>query len=201
MGQRRRTPRGIAGLALVTMALAGCAIQVTPPESPLRPVTVLLLDHGRHASLVLPHGELGAIRYSYGDWRYYALNRTGFRSGAAALLWPTQATLGRRVLGGETHAEGIQRKVRVHTDSIYPIPVDAGLVAELLQELETLFGLGAMDLVHESAAFNLDFVPHPEAYSLFRNSNQMVARWLRSLGASTRGWPVLSSWHLKVPGR
>ncbi|MEX2526976.1 MAG: hypothetical protein WEA09_05000 [Gemmatimonadota bacterium] len=164
-------------------------------------MTVLLLDHGRHASLVLPHGKLGAIRYSYGDWRYYALNRTGFRSGAAALLWPTQAALGRRVLGGDTAVEDIRRTVRVPTDSIYPIPVDAGLVSELLMELETLFGSGAMDVVHESAAFNLAFVPHPQSYSLFRNSNQMVARWLRVLGATTRGWPMISSWHLEAAGR
>lgn len=183
------------------MAAVACTVQITPPESPIRPVTVLLLDHGRHASLVLPHGELGAVRYSYGEWRYYALNRTGFRSGAAALLWPTQAALGRRVLGGETSVEDVRQTLRVATDSIYLIPADGGLVRELLGELEALFSLGAVDTVHESAVFNLDFVPHPESYFFFRNSNAMVARWLRRLGATTRGVPVLSSWHLAPPGR
>jgi hypothetical protein len=29
------------------------------------------------------------VRYSYGDWNWYALRRTGPAEGTAALLWPT----------------------------------------------------------------------------------------------------------------
>lgn len=72
-----------APLLLVLLLLAGCAGRLTPPEAPVSPVTVYLLDHGRHASLVLPRREGGMVRYSYGEWRWYVEAERHLLSGAA----------------------------------------------------------------------------------------------------------------------
>ena len=42
----------------------------------------------------------GMIRYSCGDWDWYALRQTGLLERSAAILWPSQAALGRKQLPG-----------------------------------------------------------------------------------------------------
>ncbi|MEI2420236.1 hypothetical protein V6O07_08175, partial [Arthrospira platensis SPKY2] len=78
--------------------LAACSATILPPPHPTDPVTVVLLDHGRHSSLVLPDSAGGALRYSYGDWDYYVMRDTALASGARALFRSTPAALGRQHL-------------------------------------------------------------------------------------------------------
>jgi len=76
--RRRVVTALLLGAVLI---LGGCTTTtIVPPPSPQAPATVLLLDHGLHASLVLPDETGRAVRYSYGDWDYYALGETGWRN-------------------------------------------------------------------------------------------------------------------------
>jgi hypothetical protein len=48
----------------------------------------------------------------------------------------------------------------------------------------------------DHAAYDLAFVPCPEPYSLFHNSNQVVAKWLEQLGCRLKGPALFAVWRL-----
>lgn len=70
-----------------------------PPQRVVEPVLVGVLDHDRHSGLIVQVPD-GMIRYSCGDWDWYALRQTGLLERSAAILWPSQAALGRKQLPG-----------------------------------------------------------------------------------------------------
>src|SRR5690606_41808804 len=82
--------RGPALAVAAPLWLWGCAATVYPPRDVAEPAAVGILDHDRHTSLIVAVPE-GMIRYSYGDWNWYALRRTGPIDGTGALLLPTKA--------------------------------------------------------------------------------------------------------------
>lgn len=183
-------------LLLAAAALgASCRATLTPPAAPADPVSVFLLDHGRHSSLVLPREGGGSVRYSYGDWRYYALRRQGLGESAAAVLWPSRAGLGRRELKGEASASELRRTVRVGMEELFELRVERSAALDLERELEALFAARLAQRV-TNTEYDLEFVPHPERYHLLRNSNHMVARWLRRLGCDVAGPTILSAWRV-----
>ena len=188
-----------AALLVLGAAAAGCTTHLTPPLSPVAPVPVLLLDHGRHASLVLPGGEGKTIRYSYGDWRYYARDVTGFRSGAAALLWPTAPALGRRELDAAPEEAAVRRALRVWADTVITLQVEGARAQALRTRLDSLFAAGKEKAYLYNATYDLDFVHHPRRYWIGHNSNQVLAGWLRELGINVRGPTLLSSWRVEPP--
>lgn len=192
----RRGRRGPAWPALLALLLVvGCAGRLVPPGEPVAPVTVYLLDHGRHASLVLPREDGRLARYSYGDWHWYVEGRRGPLSGLAALLWPTPGALGRSLGegGGDPRAlapEGVER--------VHALRVERRRVQALRRRLDARFAAADAAPVH-SADFGLAFVPHPRSYWFAHQSNLVVAGWLRELGVEVGGSPWLSDWRL-VPG-
>ena len=58
--------RGLGGWLLLVVLLGGCTTTVVVPPAPEQPRAVFLLDHGRHATLVLETAEGGLVRYAYG---------------------------------------------------------------------------------------------------------------------------------------
>jgi hypothetical protein len=114
---------------IITFCLAGCATSVAPPKVQQGGAAIFLLDHGRHSSLVLsgPNGHI--VRYSYGDWAYYALGETGPYRGTAALCWPTQGALGRRELPGPPTVPAVKNQVVVPIVHIYPLAVERSKIA------------------------------------------------------------------------
>lgn len=199
-----RGPRGARlGIAIAAAALASplaaCTTTIVPPAAPAAPQAVFVLDHGRHASLVVPGPDGGIVRYSYGDWRWYALRKTGPLQGTSAVLWPTRAALGRRELPGPPEADAVVRQVRVGIEGLYEVTVDAGRVEALRRDLDSIFHAGAETRV-DNPAYDLEFVHHPKPYWLFRMSNQMVARWLEALGCRVRGPALFSRWRVEGEG-
>lgn len=195
--------RGIEGsafltsiLALLAALLTACTSVIIPPDNPQEPVSVFVLDHGRHSSLVLPGEDGRAVRYSYGDWEYYALNRTGLGSGLRALLWPTRAALGRQHLVASADVAGLVTQLRLEVVESFELKVEMAAMRHLQQELGDLFD-GATDSLHYSSTYDVNFVLHPEPYTINYNSNRMVARWLGQLGCTVVGRPVLSKWRIQ----
>jgi hypothetical protein len=131
-------PRGRRVLAagLLAAALAGCATVVTPPPAPLDPVEVFLLDHGRTPSLILPAADGEAVRWAYGDWRWYALGEHGVGEALAALFRPTRAGLGREGLEVPPRAPAVRAAVSVEIDSLYPIRVERRAATALAERLD-----------------------------------------------------------------
>ncbi len=178
--------------------LTGCTNVVVTPPAPVQPAPVLLIDHGRHASLVLPGPDSGAVRYSYGDWKYYALQKTGLIETTGAALWKTQAGLGRRELSEPPTAVGVRRTVRVGVEAVYELTVEAEATAKLRRRLDGLFRANLETRVY-NAAYDLEFVHHPRPYTGIYNSNTVVALWLRALGCQVRGPLLFSRWRVERP--
>ncbi|MGD8699334.1 MAG: hypothetical protein PVJ43_08595, partial [Gemmatimonadales bacterium] len=64
----RRTAASPRLLATTGLVITACTNVIVPPAEPLAPQTVFVIDHGRHASLVLPAPDSGLVRYAFGDW-------------------------------------------------------------------------------------------------------------------------------------
>lgn len=71
-----------------------------------------MLDHGRHASLLMERADGSMVRYAYGEWEWYALGRTGPARAFAALFVPSEAALGRKELAGPLTPETARARVR-----------------------------------------------------------------------------------------
>jgi len=195
--------RTLSSLLLIVV-LAGCTSTIVPPDKPAEPVSVFVLDHGRHSSLVLPLGSgpeetAAAVRYSYGDWDYYVLRDTGFWQGLRALVPPTPAALGRQYLRGPYNVDALVEQIPVEVVDSFEIEVNADDVRALREELHAKFEAGAEQERHRWPSTNIEFVRHPQDYTLMRNSNQMIADWLEMLGCTVRGKPILSNWRIEPP--
>jgi len=172
-----------------------CAVRVAPPRQLNEPMPVFLLDHGHHSSLVLPGESGGLVRYSYGDWRYYALDRTDLFTGFNALFRKTPGTLGRRELPGPQTAANVRSLIRIGIEQLFELHAEASDVGRLRGDLDNLFNAGLASRIY-NVKMDLDFVPHPEPYTLGHNSNLMAARWLEALGIEVRGRPIVSNWSM-----
>ncbi len=183
---------------LLIIVFTGCAGKLTRPdtESLEQPRPVFLLDHGRHSSLVLTREDQSMVRYLYGEWRWYALQETGPLRAFPTLFAPTRAALGRRELAGPPDARVIRRQIPVVIDTLHELPVEATRVDRLIQELDERFE-AARETRHENRAYDLEFVHHPKDYTVFDNSNHVVAEWLRELGLEVSGNPMWGTWRVE----
>jgi hypothetical protein len=195
-GSKSVRPRWLLILLSLTL-LVSCATLIHPPASVADPSTVVLITHGISSSLVFADQSGRAVRFAYGDWRYYALNQTGVGDALAAILWPTPAALGRQVIDGAAEQpDDLVAQLGIAYDEAFPIRVERAAVKRLREDLESLF-LARVETRVYNPEPKLEFVRHPEAYSLFNNSNRKVAQWLRELGATVSGIPLLSKWRVK----
>lgn len=179
--------------ATLFLGLAGCATTVVPPRAVEDPVKVFLADYGRHSSLVLPRSEHALVEYAFGEWRWFALNDTGFFSACRALGWASEGTLGRRTIPIEPETD--LRLLFPHV-TLFELAVEREAVVLLLGRLDARW-----QRQEELAVFNdnygFHFVPDDQRYHLFRNCNPIVAAWLRELGCQVRAPALLSNWRVR----
>ncbi len=197
-GPRLRIHRGRALVALGSLLGAACTHTVVPPSDPQRPTAAFLLDHGRHASLVLER-EAGLVRYTYGDWSYYARNRTGTLRASGTLFGSNRAALGRKAVPGEADVEAVKRRVLVPVEAAWHVEVARARALALGHRLDAIFREGAAGLTY-NPLYDLEFVPHPEAYHVGHNSNHVTGEWLRALGCRVRLRGPFSDWRVAGTG-
>lgn len=193
-----RLGRPAHGLGFAALLLAGCATVVVPPAKPEDPVPVFLLDHGGHASLVLPAPDGRLVRFAYGDFHWYALEQTGPSSGLAALIGGTPAALGRGELRAGNDIRAIQAQVPEGTRQAFELRVARTASERLRGELDGLFEANRGTLVY-SATYGLEFVRHPVPYSAEHNSNVVMAGWLEALGCEVQGPGLITNWRVVNP--
>lgn len=184
-------------ILLATLLLGGCANTVVPPVAPTAPVPAFLLDHGRHASLVLPR-EGGITRYSYGHWDYYAKNRTGALRASGTLFGTNAAGLGRRQLPGPAELGSVRRQVLVPIEHAWRIDVPAARATALTDRLEGIYRDNGASRT-DNPWYDLEFVRHPEPYSVGHNSNHVTGEWLRALGCEVDMGGPFSTWEIVAP--
>ncbi|MFW6032848.1 MAG: hypothetical protein ACOCTI_05700, partial [Phycisphaeraceae bacterium] len=166
---------------------------VVRPEQVAEPARVVLIDHGRHASLVLPADGDRMVRYAYGEWGWYALRKTGPLEAVGAMLVPTRGALGRRVLPGPVTRENVRQQLGVPIEQQWPLLAEASRVRQLRGRLDRIYREN-IDTEIRNPAFGLDFVHHPDSYSYFHNSNHVTADWLEQLGFEIEGPAFSSRW-------
>ncbi len=187
----------LASLACLAL-LSGCTTVLIPPSAPTDPVSVFVLDHGQHSSLLLPTEAGGAVRYSYGDWAYYVEDRKSVFNGFRALLWPTRAALGRQDIAATPDVGALSRQIGLVVIDAHEIQVERTDVLQLHLKLTRMF----TDSPHEPMPATSNpshFVEHPVRYSLAHNSNHVVGQWLTELGCDVIGRPLLSTWRVMPP--
>lgn len=191
-------PRRVAALcapALALLLLAGCSARLTLPDPPPQPRTVVFLDHGGHSSLIVTDAQAVPWRFACGDWRWYVEQRTGPLSAANALLWPSQAALGRQALQPRAAERGWLPQIGSLIRSEVSFEAEAGRVDATLASLHAVFD--QTDAApHYVPHLQLHVVPHPAPYTLDHNSNHMVANWLRAVGARVDGYPAFGRWEV-----
>jgi hypothetical protein len=153
-----------------------------------------MLEHGQHASLVLP-ADRGIVRYSYGDWDYYALGDKGVSTGLRALQGPTLAGLGRRELNASATENGVRSAVRIPIAAIHTLLAESSAIEGLRTKLDDIYRTNKASLIY-NPAIDLEFVHHPVPYSAAHNSNRVVADWLRALGCEVRGPTFVPNWQV-----
>jgi hypothetical protein len=199
---RRRRRRWIVRAVLLALVgvlaiKAGCATTVVPPAAVDDPLRVYLVDQGRHASVVLPRAEGTLVEYTYGDWEWYAENKTGFFNALNALFIPSRGALGRREIERIPDDPADLRRT-LFAEEVFPLTVERGRAGRLLERLDRQYEANLGTRLY-NPEYQLDFVHHPTRYHVLRNSNHMVAAWLEDLECETRGWTVLSRWKVVEP--
>ena len=182
-------------ILLAGLGLGGCQHRIDPPADVSDPVPVFVIDYGRHASLALPKEDGGLVEWSWGDWNWFALERTGALQGLQALFASPRSTLSRRELAP---AEGAQElAARVGAEEVLSLDVERERARALLRDLEARWRRRRDEAVtHPSGRV---FVPDDARYSLFNSSVHEVARWLEALGAEVSGMGVTANFELREP--
>lgn len=184
---------------MLTALLTGCVGTVTRPDIQEieQPRPVYLLDHGRHSTLVLTREDDSMVRYIYGEWRWYALQEAGVFRVLPTLFFPTQAALGRKELDGPPAESTIRRQIPVVIQAVHELPAEAERIDQLDRRLEQRFD-DAIDTLHYNRDFDLEFVHDRKPYTVFDNSNHIVADWLRELGIEATGNPMWGTWRISA---
>ncbi|WP_374914650.1 DUF2459 domain-containing protein [Umezakia ovalisporum] len=183
----------MAIVALISLVLIASPTAIIPPANPEEPVTVYVLDLGLHSRLVLPDNQ-GLIQYAYGDWRYFAFNQQDSATGIAALLIPTQGTLGRR-----KYENFAQLQQAMNTDvTILNFAVATAKATQLKKSLDKRFNQNI-----ETKIFNpvnqMNFVQDELNYTLYHNSNHELVVWLKNLDCRVNGFVLVANFQVQLP--
>ena len=180
-------------LLIAGLALGGCQHVIEPPAAVSDPVRVFVIDYGRHASLALPDENSSLVEWSWGDWNWYALERTGAVEGLQALFDSPRSTLSRRMLA--TAEETEELAARVGAEKVLALNVERERARALQRQLEARWlRRRHQGVMHRSGRV---FVPDDARYSLFNNSVHELARWLEALGADVSGTGVTANFKLR----
>ena len=199
----RRTAKRVAGarvkLFLLVMVIAlcstGCSTTVIAPMNPSHPADVFIIDYGRHVSLILPQpdDEL-LVEYAYGDWGWFALDKSKSFNVFPTLLWPTRGTLGRWEWDMEPNAEAMRH--RIPCEGVQEVTVETSAIADLLAQLDERYQRH-IDTLHYQSLYQLNFVHDDQSYWAFHNCNHVLAIWLRDLGCKTHGFAMFADFRIK----
>lgn len=188
---RRRWRRLLLGVALSMTAWGalGATSTVVPPRAPHDPVTVAIVREGVHVGLLLPSDD-GFVEYGVGDWSWDALGNDHWYDLPATVLWPTPATLSRRLHRCCDLVALRAAEPGSTFDTVSVARVDA---ERLRQRLEVAFTAGRAHEVHGAPA-GTAYVPCGDgcwpSYSVLADCVDACASWLEELGCTVSWAPV-----------
>ncbi|HEX7047960.1 MAG TPA: hypothetical protein VF275_10370 [Gammaproteobacteria bacterium] len=195
-----KRPRYLRALLFVTpvILLTGCAATIVPPANPADPRPAFILDHGRHATLVVVDSSNRPVRYAFGETGAAVDEDFGFFRGLGALLVPDSGTLGRRVLPGAPTSDNVLAAVGVDVEKLHCIAVSGERSNRLQRVLNLVFEENLATATYDPG-WNLEFVENPEDYWFGDDPNQAVENWLVELGAEVSGVSTFGEWKIERP--
>jgi hypothetical protein len=156
-------------------------------------VDFLLVDYGKHSSLIIPNKEGGHIEFAFGEWKYFALDNTHWYRLPAILLWPTSSTLAR---GDYSDEAQLQRHLNRFITKVYPLRTSQSGLNHFLDHVLQIYASGQDLSYREDLEFT--FVKlQDRPYSLFRNCNSVLISWLEILGIEHRGLVFSTNWEVE----
>ncbi|MGI8705139.1 MAG: hypothetical protein ACR2JJ_05005 [Sphingomicrobium sp.] len=168
---------------------------IEPPATVSDPVRVYVVDYGRHASLALPKEDSDLVEWSWGDWNWFALERTGLSEGLQALFASPRSTLSRRELAPARNADELA--ARLGAEEVLGLDVERARARALHHHLQARWVRRREQAVAHSSG--RVFVPEDRRYSLSNNSVHELARWLEALGANVFGTGVTANFKVREP--
>lgn len=178
-----------------------CTTFVTPPDpaSLREPVSIYLVDYHRHSSLMLPttgSAETVLREYAYGEWGWFAENRTGGARAAGALLVPSRGALGRADHPMPADAEELRQ---LHGfEAVHELRVEGTLVRSLLERLDRRFE-SRLDTMTFNPSVGLDLIQDDDRYSLANHCNHATVGWLRELGVHAAPVTAVARFRVRPP--
>ena len=185
----RAAQRSFAIWLLAALPLASCTSLVFRPENVARPATVYVLREALHVGIVAPDpvdAPTRYVEYGYGDWAWYALGQESWWRVFPTVLWPTQATLCRRVWPARDEEE-LARLLAQRGCEADTMQVEAERVVEFARGMEERFALGAEARRDE---LRMDFVKADGSYWFGNTCADVAADWCEQLGCDV-GWVLI----------
>lgn len=187
-----------AALVLALWPVAGCTSVVWPPTAVAQPTTAFVLREALHIGIVLPVPAVAPTRYveyGFGDWRWFALGDDAWYRVFPTVLWPTAATLCRRVYdtGDPTRLAAL---ARARGSAVDPLVIEADRAAALAARLDAAFATAP---IHRRPELDMEFVPTDGSYWLFTTCADVAADWCRELGCRVSPALVRGSLAVAVP--
>ncbi|MEQ1634724.1 MAG: hypothetical protein ABL997_20260 [Planctomycetota bacterium] len=168
-------------VALALLVMSSCTSLVFPPRHCAQPVNAFVLRDNRHLGLLLPdppEAPVAFFEYGYGDHAWFALAQQQWYRVFPTILWPTQATLCRRVWPFDSVDE-LQRRVAMCGCEVDLLVVERARVVALRERLDAAF-VGRESV--RRPEFSMEFVPYDGSYWMFETCADVAADWCRELG-------------------
>ena len=181
-------------LFLLLVPFTGCSARIIPPARVADPVSIFVADYGRHSSILLPARDGNLVEFAWGDYDWFAANRTGIGNALAALFWSHGSTIGIRHLAADAQRADLRQIVGC--DHLLHFAASGQKAIALREQL-----IARIDRHRETMIYNptndFSFVRDDERYVLWHNCNHLTAQWLRELGCQVKGTAVLSHFELE----
>lgn len=182
--RRRRVLLAVAATGLIGVT-SGCTSTVKEPATVNDPVSVLVIREALHRGVVFPR-ETDMVEFGFGDWAWYALEEDEWYDALPTVLWPTRATLSRRVIPATDAASA---RAAMPWLEFVELRVERDAAVRLRERLEVQFAAGAAELV-QPAGRSMQFVPCEGSYWFGHNCADVAAQWLEELGCEVSWLPI-----------
>lgn len=168
--------------SVIVLSLTGCSLTVRVPPPAENSLTCYLVDHGYHGSLVLPGARGEFHEYVYGEYQWFALENDSWYRVFPALFWPTESTMGTRLIKALSTRELIRQ---LNAVEVYPFKAQRDRVENLHARLQREMETGDQERMIMSG--DMVFVPHTSKYYLGHTCNTLLTVWLEELGCEVSG--------------
>ncbi|MBA3887872.1 MAG: hypothetical protein H0X67_19415 [Acidobacteria bacterium] len=105
-----------------------------------------------------------------------------------------------RLEGPATDASVLAQLRARGAEGVYVIAVERVAADALVEGLDTEYRGHQTDEVRNDR-YGMSFVPHPQRYTWFWNSNHQTAAWLEAPGCEVRGPAFASRWRIEEARR